>query len=274
MDVFNSIDPGRVIDWGKTSADYARHRPGPPDSFYEKLAAFGVGLTGQRILDLGTGTGVLARRFAQQDARVIGIDISAEQIDEARALAREENLNVDFRVAPAEQLPLGDATVDVVTANQSWLYFDKARTLSECRRVLAESGLLVLSYFSWLPLVDPIAGASEDLVRKFNPQWTAYGYTGEVKPALERPEADWLTVRAMFFYDVEVPFRRESWRGRIRACRGVGASLPEDEVRAFDAAHDRLLREIARDEFSILHRIVVRVCSFQPFTVPELEWKR
>ncbi len=55
------IDHGRAFDWGRTSRDYATHRPGPPPSCYDMLARLGVGLAGQRVLDLGTGTGVLAR---------------------------------------------------------------------------------------------------------------------------------------------------------------------------------------------------------------------
>ena len=37
-----TIDGGRPIDWGRTSSDYAAHRPGPPPSYYERLAALGV----------------------------------------------------------------------------------------------------------------------------------------------------------------------------------------------------------------------------------------
>jgi ubiquinone/menaquinone biosynthesis C-methylase UbiE len=264
MDGLSAIDQGRTIDWGKTSVDYAAHRPGPPDSYYEKLTAFGIGTAGQRILDLGTGTGALARQFARQGARVVGIDISQQQIDAARNLADEEGTSAAFQVAQAEQLPWKNASFDVITANQCWLYFNKAKTLAECRRALTTNGLLMMSYFSWLPLVDPIAKASEDLVLQFNPQWSASGYTGEVPPALPQPEADWLTLRVMYFYDEKIPFTRESWRGRIRACRGIGASLSAEEVQAFDAAHDELLQKVAGPEFTVVHRIIVRICSFRP----------
>jgi len=40
----------------------------------------------------------------------------------------------------------------------------------------------------------------------------------------------------MFWFDVDVPFSRTGWRGRMRACRGVGAALAPAEVAAFDAA--------------------------------------
>jgi len=64
------LDGGRAIDWSRTSADYAMHRPGPPARLYELLAALGVGAGGQRLLDLGTGTGLVAREFARRGAVV------------------------------------------------------------------------------------------------------------------------------------------------------------------------------------------------------------
>ncbi len=62
-------------------------------------------------------------------------------------------------------------------------------------------------------------------------------------------------LRAMFYYDVPVPFTRESWRGRMRALRGIGASLSADEVERFDRRHADLLAAIAREQFTIWHRI-------------------
>jgi hypothetical protein len=59
----------------------------------------------------------------------------------------------------------------------------------------------------------------------------------------------------MFYYDEPIPFTRESWRGRIRACRGIGAGLPAEEVRRFDAAHADLLSRIVPESFNVLHRL-------------------
>ena len=54
-------------------------------------------------------------------------------------------------------------------------------------------------------------------------------------------------------YDLTVPFTKESWHGRMRACRGVGASLSEEELSSWDAEHRALLEEIAPEEFEVLH---------------------
>jgi SAM-dependent methyltransferase len=254
MDGVNRIDSGRRIDWGKTSDDYTVYRPGPPDSFFERLRVLGVGIPGQCILDLGTGTGVMARRFAQQGSAVAGIDISAEQIAAARELASTENLEIDFRVAAAEETPFSTASFDVVTANQCWLYFDKRKAIAEVKRLLRPGGLLVTSHFSWLPRLDNVARQTEGLVLRFNPQWTTGDWDGVILPMPTWAEQAF-SLRAMFYYDEPIPFTRETWRGRIRACRGVGAELNEEEVRRFDAAHAELLAQIVPVNFTVLHRL-------------------
>jgi SAM-dependent methyltransferase len=257
MDERGAIDVGRSIDWGRASADYVRYRPGPPPSFFARLAAFGAGLPGQRILDLGTGTGVLARQFARQGAAVAGIDLSAGQIAAARDLAAQQGLSIDFRIPGAETTPFADGAFDCLTANQCWLYFDKARAIPEALRLMAPGGLLVTSHFSWLSRLDPVARASEALILKYNPQWSAGDWSGDI-PSWVEPAVPGLVQRALFWYDEEIAFTREIWRGRIRANRGIGAALSDAEVVAFDAEHDALLRRIVPDNFTIRHRIDAR----------------
>jgi len=250
-----NIDPGRSIDWSKTSDDYARHRPGPPEEFFRRLAALGIGRPGQRILDLATGTGLLARQFARQGCDVAGIDIASGQIDAARRLAADEGLSGRFEVSPAETMPFPDASFDAATANQCWLYFDADRTLAELRRVLAPGGVFSTSHFSWLPRESEIAQASEALVLKFNPAWRGGDWAGNVPPVPDWAARRGLGLRGMFWFDAPIRFTAESWRGRMRACRGVGATLDDDAVAAFDAAHAELLARIAPPEFDIVHRI-------------------
>lgn len=54
-------------------------------------------------------------------------------------------------------------------------------------------------------------------------------------------------------FSLEVPFTRESWNGRMKACRGIGASLPEKEVAKWEEEHRKLLSQIAPDSFVVLH---------------------
>ena len=74
MDITDKrIDEGKAFDWGKTSEFYAKYRDIYPDQFYQKVADRGLCVKGQKVLDLGTGTGVLSagkntgRRLMSQD---------------------------------------------------------------------------------------------------------------------------------------------------------------------------------------------------------------
>lgn len=255
------IDRGQAIDWGATSGDYAMFRPGPPDELFTRLQALGIGLPNQRILDLGTGTGVIARTLARRGASVAGIDIAPQQVEEARRLAAAEQLKIEFRVAPAEEPPFENHIFDVATANQCFLYFDQAQTIAALRRLLVPGGRLVLSHFNWLPKVDPIAAATEELVLHFNPSWDAAGFDGTIVPVPHWVPRD-IVLEGFFWFDVDVPFDRGTWRGRIRACRGIGASLPPNRVEAFDSEHAALLARIAVDKFTVRHRVDARILRF------------
>jgi len=262
MHGLGAIDPGRIIDWGHTAEDYAKYRPGPPLSFYEKLRVLGVGLPNQALLDLGTGTGVLAREFARQGlARVCGSDKSETQIKMAIELAKKDQLKVEFVTASAEQQPFGDHEFDLISANQCWLYFDLNKVIPEVKRLLKKNGLLLTSHFSWLPRLDDIAHQTEKMILKYNPQWTAADYSGEV-PAFPKWAEGHFRLKSMFYYDESIPFTIESWRGRIRACRAIGAALSDQEVKKFDEEHGQLLEKTVQKNFTVLHRIDAHI--FEP----------
>lgn len=86
--VNKDIDGGKPFDWGKTSEDYGKYRDIYPDEFYGKIHSLGIGVSGQRILDIGTGTGVIPRNMYRFGARFTGTDISENQIAEAKRLAQ------------------------------------------------------------------------------------------------------------------------------------------------------------------------------------------
>jgi SAM-dependent methyltransferase len=252
------VDNARAFDWGKTSEDYAAYRPGYPEAFYEVLAALGVGRPGQRILDLGTGTGVLARAFAKRGSVVTGADIAANQIAAAQALAAQEGLDIVFRVCPAEAIEFPDASFDLISAGQSWLYFDVAVMVPKVLRLLTMNGSLVLTHLVWLPHKDRIAQQTEALVLQYNPDWKGAGYAGTMPP-IHSWARDHFDLRTFHVAEVPLEFTREAWRGRIRACRGIGASLAVDEVERFDEAHRTLLETIAPDTFTVLHHMTIHV---------------
>ena len=76
------------VNLGRTAAVYARFRAGFPALQFDELAARGVALAGRRVLDLGSGTGTLARGFAARGAEVAALDPAEALLAQGRVLAR------------------------------------------------------------------------------------------------------------------------------------------------------------------------------------------
>lgn len=245
-----NIDGGKAFDWGKTSADYAKFRDIYPQEFYDKILGRGLCVEGQRVLDLGTGTGVLPRNMYRYGAKWTGTDISEEQIAQAKKLSQD--MEIDYYAIPTEEIDFPENSFDVITACQCFWYFDHEKVMPILSRMLRPEGRILILYMAWLPFEDEIAGASETLVLKYSPGWSGAGET--IHPIFI-PEC--YLDRFEFAYHLEYPlkvhFTRESWNGRMKACRGVGASLSQGEVEEWEREHRKLLAEIAPEDFDILH---------------------
>jgi SAM-dependent methyltransferase len=105
---------------------------------------------GERVLDLGSGAGIdvlLAARQVGPVGRVYGVDMTDEMLAQARANAAKAGAtNVEFRQGVIEDLPLDDATVDVVISNCVVnLSPDKPAVLAEAFRVLTPGGRVRIS---------------------------------------------------------------------------------------------------------------------------------
>ena len=123
-------------------------------------------------------------------------------------------------------------------------------------RVLKDNGKFLILYMEWLPFEDAIAGASEELVLKYNPQWSGAGYT---RQPIAIPENNYFKLDFHEEYDIKVPFTRDSWSGRMKSCRGIGASLSDAEIAKWEKEHLALLEKIAPNEFEILHYAAMAV---------------
>ena len=246
------IDDGKAFDWGKTSKEYAKFRDIYPEEFYKKIVDRGLCIKGQKVLDLGTGTGVVPRNMYKYGAEWTGTDISPEQIEQAKVLSSDAGMKIDFIAAATEQLNFPKESFDVITACQCFWYFDHEKVMPVLADLLKPKGKLVILYMAWLPYEDKIAGKSEEMILKYSPNWSGSG---------EKCHEIWVPdVAYKYFdkidheeYDLMVPFTKESWHGRVRASRGIGASLNQEELARWDAEHRALLDEIAPDKFDILH---------------------
>ena len=251
----NDIDDGKEFDWGKTSEDYARFRDIYPKEFYEYILGLGLCKDGQRVLDIGTGTGVLPLNMYKYGAVWTGTDISENQIEEAKRMALELKMDIDFYTCDAKDLDQPDESFDVITACQCIWYLDHHITAPKFAKMLKEDGSFLVLYMGWLPFEDEIAGKSEELILKYNPKWTGCGDT--VHPVWVPEEyLEYFNLEKQEEFRVSVPFSRESWHRRMRACRGTSASMSPEEFALWNAEHQKML-EAYPEAFEIKHYVSI-----------------
>jgi SAM-dependent methyltransferase len=243
-------------DFGRTADDYRRYRAGFPDSLFDRLQAFEIGLPRQSVVDLGTGTGTLARGFALRGCRVIGIDPAETMLEQARELDREAGVAVDYRIGRAEQTGLPAASIDVACAGQCWHWFDRAAAANEVRRLLGENGKILIVHFDWIPLAGNVVEETERLMEAHNPAWKFGGGTGMYPWWLADLSAAGFADIETFTYDVDVAYSPQAWRGRVRASAAIAASLEPAQVVAFDVELAALLGErFPQDPLLVPHRV-------------------
>lgn len=111
---------------------------------------------GQFVLDLATGTGVVARLLADQvgpEGKVVGTDINTEMLFRAKKRCAEVSSAVSFIESPAHPLEISRGAVDVVVCQQGFQFFpDRPAAAREMYRVLREGGRVVVS--TWRPMTE------------------------------------------------------------------------------------------------------------------------
>lgn len=136
--------PGRIRaaahGFAVNAGDYERSRPSYPAEAVARIVGRAAIGPGRRVLDLAAGTGKLTRLLVPTGADVVAVEPVAAMRAELHAVLPD----VEVLDGTAEAIPLGDASVDVVTVAQAFHWFDPPPALAEVARVLRPGGHLVL----------------------------------------------------------------------------------------------------------------------------------
>ena len=258
---FDNIDNNKAFDFSNTSSDYALYRDIYPVEFYEMLINNGIGTIGTTLLDIGTGTGVIPRNIYEHGAKIVATDISESQINEAKRLS--EGMDIEYYALAAENLDFKPKSFDSISICQCIWYLDPKVLAETLDKLLKDDGKVIITYMAWLPLEDEIAKKSEDIILKYNPKWTGCNETRKTPHVPAELLEKFEIVKADIF-DASIPFTIDTWAGRIRACRGTGASLDKETLEKFDKEHKKMLKENTEDNFNVLHFISYVVLKKKP----------
>ena len=105
----------------------------------ETIKEFAGDISKKVVLDVGTGTGIVANHLAVGPSLIVGADLSHEMLE----VAHKKGINVVE--CNVEDLPFGDGTIDLCTIRQILHYVDDTRVISEAVRTLKCGGMIIMA---------------------------------------------------------------------------------------------------------------------------------
>lgn len=157
----NTMDPtGRFSGLAEI---YDRNRPSYPPAALDYLVQHCQLGPAAVVVDVGCGTGISTRQFAQRGWRIIGIEPNADMRRQAEQLSAPAT-NPSYRAGQAEATGLPDASADLVLAAQAFHWFEPSATLREFHRLLKPAGWVALLW-NERDETDPCTAAYGQVVR-------------------------------------------------------------------------------------------------------------
>ena len=127
--------------------NYARYRPSYPPEALDLLESE-CGLSpGATVADVGSGTGILSRLLLERGAFVYGVEPNREMREAAERLLSEYERFTSV-AGSAEDTPLPNSSVDLITAGQAFHWFDHEAARREFGRILAPGGHVAIIWNS------------------------------------------------------------------------------------------------------------------------------
>jgi ubiquinone/menaquinone biosynthesis C-methylase UbiE len=157
--------------------------------FKELLVEQAAPAAGQRVLDLGCGTGTLGIQIKQREpgVKVAGLDADPEMLAQARAKAEQAGVELELTEGFSTELPYEDASFDRVLSTLFFHHLDpepKRQTAREIARVLRPGGELHVA--DWGPPSDPVMRVAFQGIRLLDGlSNTAENYRGELPTIFE-----------------------------------------------------------------------------------------
>jgi SAM-dependent methyltransferase len=140
------------------------NRPSPPDALFDILCREARVECPRLVVDLGSGTGLSTRPWADRADDVVGVEVSPEMRQQAEEATKA--VNVRFVQAYAQATGLPDGEADIVTCSQALHWMEPEPTFAEAARLLRPGGVFAAYDYDWPPVVDwEIEAAFAEMLR-------------------------------------------------------------------------------------------------------------
>lgn len=251
--------------FGNVAKYYAKYRNDLPVQLFETLIKREIDFKGKKVVDLGSGTGVLSRALQDRGAFVVGVEPSAELIKEAKRIDECEKREVEYVNAFSEMTTLKEKSFDFVTVLRAWHWFDREQALYEIRRILKDKGILIVmdsGFTSKKELVSKTLKMIKDHLP--NGLLPSPGSKANATQFINGCPVEWFKewqdhqfdMTDTYKFSYTVPFSIEEWCGRVGTLSWLSNFTDEKRTEILNEIYSHLKDEWGKAELDIEH-----VCS-------------
>lgn len=254
----------RLYEGKEHAASYWKYRIAPSDHLIQQILHF---LEKQKCrpfdlaVDVGCGSGQGTLLLAKHFDSVVGTDVSPAQLDEALKHAKAPNIT--YKQCVAEELPMADSSVDLITAMSAFHWFDRPRFLREAHRVLKPRGCLALLNYTIdmeLSYPDCCSDTLNQVCKEFYAALQPYRspHLGHTSLNMYRQEYE------------SIPYPDKEWHECVWVRRTMPLSSYMGLVESF-SSYQKLLREDPQKATRLSEDITQRLLSVMRVTSADTE---
>lgn len=256
------------VDFGNVAKNYAKYRNDLPDELLESLKLRGIDFKNKKVVDLGSGTGVLSRALVNEGAVVVGVEPSEELIEQARAIDKRVGNIIGYVNRYADSTTLDNAVFDYATVLRAWHWFDREKTLDEIKRILVEKGKLIIMDSGFISKGKVVEDTLQIIKTHMpNGELKAAGSKSESKQSINGFPVEWFKewqehhfdLKESYKFNYTVSFTNEEWCGRVGSLSWLSGFAENKQNNILDEIFTYLVKEFGDTKHNIQHSCFVAI---------------
>lgn len=258
------------VNFGNVAKSYAKFRNDLPVELLKDLKLRGIIFNDKKVVDLGSGTGVFSRALHKEGASVVGVEPSADLIQEAKKIDEIEECMIKYVNAYSESTSLLEDTYDIVTVMRAWHWFEREKTLTEIKRILNDNGKLIIIDSGFISKSKVIVDSLE-IIKKHMPdrKLELAGSKANSKQIINSFPVEWFKEWQVHQFDLQetfkltynVTFTNEEWCGRLGSLSWLSGFDENERNNILDKVYTHLEKEYSGIKHDIPHGCYITILN-------------